>query len=135
VCPVRDRACLRASSVGVVFDWGAGLCEGVLVGLLRASARFLSVVLATSVASMYLSLGGRPSAASTVGVVAAVAARLRAVACALTRTFSFCVGSSAFLVSRSWSVATVTAEQVAVVRRSAFTLLMRRRVGSSLVAI
>lgn len=64
-----------------------------------------------------------------------VAALRRAVAGVLALTFSFCAGSSCFFRRRSCSVATVAAEQVVVDRRSAFTLSMRNRVGSSLVAI
>jgi hypothetical protein len=138
VCPARGRVGLRASSVAEGFDWEDGLWVGAFEGLLRASAKFLSVMLATSVASIYRSLGEAVADAcldSMAAVAVAVPALRRAVGCTLTRTFSFCAGSSVFFRSRSCSVATVVAEQVDVDRRSAFTLSMRRRVGSSLVAI
>ena len=138
-CPIRGLVGLSASSVGVGFDWEDGLWTGAFGGLFSASARFLSVVFATSVASRYFSLGESVGevclAASTVAEAAAVPTLLRPVVCTLTLIFSFCAGPSSFFSRSSWSVATVAAEHVDVDRRAAFTLSIRARVGSSLVAI
>lgn len=58
-CPARGFVGFRASSLGADLGCGVGFCVRGCEGFFRASARVFRVVLATSVANMYLSRGAK----------------------------------------------------------------------------